>query len=129
MELVDHIVLPWCRLLPGGDMNEQRRAARVPVDLPARARLGDVAIEGRALDLSQGGVFMRTLPTALGDDMLDVSVEINLPDVEWPLIVTGEVRWVQTDPDRAGLGIRFHPMEVRDRRLLANFVLRRTSQL
>jgi len=112
-------------------MNEQRRAARVPVDLPARARLGDVAIEGRAVDLSQGGVFVRAASDghAIADELSDVAVEINLPDAEWPLVVTGEVRWIETDPDRAGFGVRFHSMEVKERRLLANFVLRRTAQL
>jgi hypothetical protein len=110
-------------------MNEQRRAARVPVDLPARARLGDIAIEGRAIDLSQGGVFVKAHPNDLDRHALDVSVEIDFPDVEWPLIVTGEVRWVDLDPERSGFGIRFHPMEVQARRLLANFVLRRTAQL
>ena len=110
-------------------MTEQRRAARVPVDLPARARLGDVDIEGRAIDLSQGGVFVRAHADAIADELLDVAVEINLPDAEWPLVVSGEVRWVETDPDRAGFGVRFHSMEVKERRLLANFVLRRTAQL
>jgi len=110
-------------------MNEQRRAARVPVDLPLRARLGDVAIEGRAVDLSQGGVFVRAHGHELADDLLDVAVEINLPGAEWPLLVTGEVRWIETAPERAGFGVRFHSMEVRERRLLANFVLRRTAQL
>jgi hypothetical protein len=110
-------------------MHEQRRAARVPVDLPARARVGDVAIEGRALDLSQSGVFVKAFPQDFEEQDLHVSVEIDYPDVDWPLVVTGEVRWVETNTDRPGFGIRFHPMEVKERRILANFVLRRTAQL
>ena len=110
-------------------MTEQRRAARVPVDLPARARLGDVAIEGRAVDLSQSGVFVKAHSGDFDNHDVQVSVEIDFPDAEWPLVVTGEVRWIETDPERPGFGIRFHPMEVKERRILANFVLRRTAQL
>ena len=51
-------------------------------------------------------------------------VEIDLPEA--PLHVRGEVRWVEDCPTRAGIGIRFHPMAVRDRLLLANYVLRRS---
>jgi hypothetical protein len=110
-------------------MNEQRRAARVPVDLPARARLGDVAIEGRARDLSQGGVFVSAHGRELEPHPHDISIEIDFPGAETPLVVTGELRWIETDPDRAGFGVRFHSMEVKDRRLVANFVLRRNAQL
>src|SRR5262245_15146216 len=112
-----YIVLPSSH-----SMNEQRRAARITVDLPARARLGDHSVEGRAIDLSQGGLYLEAHRVEAPEG--PINLELDLPDHDAPLMLVGEVRWVEG----TGLGIQFSGMSVEQRRALANFVLRRTCQ-
>jgi hypothetical protein len=104
---------------------EQRRAPRIAVDLPARYRAGDVALDGRVGNLSQDGLFFHTpfLDGFAGDE---VAVEVDLPDSDEPLALSGEVRWVDDTPLHSGIGIRFTNVAIKERLLLANFVIRKT---
>lgn len=103
---------------------DQRRAPRIPVDLPVRYRSGNVSLDGRAGDLSQDGCFFLT--PFLDDVAGEVEIEIDLPDADAPVTVGGEVRWIDDRPLHAGMGIRFTHVPLRERLLLANYVLQRT---
>src|SRR5688500_15495794 len=96
---------------------DQRRAPRVPVDLPARYRSSTVWMDGRAGNLSQDGMFFSTL--YLDDTREEVGVEIDLPDREQPLALVGQICWVDDHPQHAGMGIRFTNMSLEERLLLA----------
>ena len=105
--------------------SEHRRAARVAVDLPASTHARGVRVEGRAANLSQDGLLFhaRQLDLPFGS----VGVELRLPDIDEPIALVAEVRWVKDEPHGAGMGVRFLNVVRRDRLLLANFVLRRSS--
>jgi hypothetical protein len=114
-------------ILGEDDMNhEQRRAARVPVDLPARYRSGEVFLDGRAGNLSQDGMFF--VCSLLDDgDGREVVVELDLPDCREPLALQAEVRWVDVGPLLSGMGLHFVNVALQEKLQLANFVLRAAS--
>lgn len=94
------------------------------MDLPAWARIGDITVEGRALDVSQSGM---RLGTELPAEGTLVDVELCLPDADTPLYLTGEVRWSGARDGLTGAGISFAAPPPHDRLRLANFVLRRAA--
>jgi hypothetical protein len=102
----------------------KRRSPRIAVDLPARYRSGSVSLDGRAGNLSQNGMFFLSdlLDGRAGED---VEVEIDLPDNGQPILIRGEVRWIDERPLRPGMGIRFVDVDIMERRRLANFVILR----
>ncbi len=119
------------------DEADQRRALRIAVDLPARFRSETQSVDGRALDLSQDGIrFVGSAPR-LGPslaplfDEVDtgpVFLEIDLPDEdEVPLSMHGTICWSNRGPTRA-VGIRFEKLPARERRRIANFVIRRACR-
>jgi uncharacterized protein (TIGR02266 family) len=103
---------------------EHRRAPRVAVDLPARYRSGSASLDGRAGNLSQNGMFFHA---ACRDELAaqQVQIEIDLPDHEKPITLTGEVRWIADSPLAPGMGIRFTQVSMAERRRLANYVILR----
>jgi c-di-GMP-binding flagellar brake protein YcgR len=105
---------------------DQRRALRIPVDLPVRYRSETSSVDGRAEDISQDGMrFVGCAPPA-DDFAVELLLEIDLPDTDEPLVlsVSGEICWTSASPTRS-MGIRFTRMEKLARRRLANFVIRR----
>jgi hypothetical protein len=121
---------------PAEDSIDQRRALRIAVDLPARFRSDSQSVDGRAQNLSQGGLrFVGSAPR-LGPslapifDEVDsgpVVLQIDLPDEDRPLELRGEVCWSEAGPTRA-VGIRFTSLAIPERRRLANFVIRRACE-
>lgn len=107
-------------------MHDKRRAPRIPVDLPARYRSGNVLLDGRVGDLSQDGMFF--MSPYLDDPSDEVDVELDLPELDDPLRLSGTVRWVDDGPLHAGMGIRFSNVAIRERLLLANYVIQRTCR-
>jgi hypothetical protein len=94
------------------------------VDLPARYRSANVSLDGRAGNLSQDGMFFVT--SFLDDGADEINVEIDLPDAEQPLVLSGQVCWVDDAPLHSGMGIRFKNLAIQERLRLANFVLQRS---
>lgn len=114
--------------------HEQRRTPRISVDLPARFRSGRVLVDGRAGNLSQNGMlfFAPAFVVEQGQEQeregedRSVQVEIDLPDAEQPLTITGEVRWIhEREPGHPGMGIRFTQVSLTELRRLANYVILR----
>jgi c-di-GMP-binding flagellar brake protein YcgR len=102
---------------------EQRRHSRIAVNLPARYRSGQMSLDGRVLDLSADGVHF--VSGVLDEGGQTVDLELDLPDTNEPVRITGEVRW-HTHGNQAGMGIHFTDVPKSDRRRLANFVIHRT---
>lgn len=108
--------------------DDQRRASRIPVDLPARCWSETLSVDGRAENLSQDGMlFVGHGPEVAGGF---VELEIDLPDADGPLLLGGEIAWVTEGPRfiNRTVGIRFTRVETLVRRRLANFVIRRSCK-
>jgi uncharacterized protein (TIGR02266 family) len=105
-------------------MPEQRRHPRINVDLPVRYRSDAVSLDGRACDLSQDGLFF--VSSYLDEPGGEIAIELDLPDSDVPLRLSGEVRWIDEAPLHAGMGIRFVNVAITERLRLANFVIHRT---
>lgn len=96
------------------EQREVRRTVRLSAELPARLRLAEgVEMEGRTMDLSEGGVMLR------------LSHSVNLPlgtRVEVSLMPEAEPVWMQADVTRSGreiLAMKFAPMSlVQERQLI-----------
>ena len=106
-------------------MAEKRSAHRIAVRLRACFRSSEAVIEGWVLDLSRLGLFLRA-------EFLDHigqtgTVDLELPDGE-ALRLPGEIVRVDTDPERAGMAIRFDALPDRMRRPLANFMIESSYQ-
>ncbi len=88
-------------------LSERRTAVRHPVRLDVNFRHGDAYLYSRASNLSEFGIFL------VSDDPLPqgatLELQFNMPGGGEPLIVTGEVVWVDEGAaDREqGMGIRF----------------------
>ncbi len=92
------------------------------MDLPARFRTRERSLDGRAVDLSPGGMrFVGGLGAGFPGDAPDVEIELDLPDSGTALRLRGEVRWCEA---RGAAGIRFTEIAVGARRRLANLILR-----
>src|ERR1044071_9695215 len=102
---------------------DQRRWPRMPVNLCAEYRASQLHLDGRVVNISQGGVFFRS-------DLLDqfgaeVRVMLVLPERHEPLELRGDVAWIKDAAGNAGMGIRFRSLPLVDRILLANFMMSR----
>jgi hypothetical protein len=64
----------------------------------------------------------------LDESREEISIEIDLPDTDQPLVLVGQVRWVDDGGVHSGMGIRFTNVAPHERLRLANFVLQRTYQ-
>lgn len=95
------------------EQREVRRSVRVTAELPARLQLPDgTEVEGRTVDLSEGGVMLR------------LSCSVNLPlgsRVQVALLPGQEPVWTPVDVTRSGreiLALKFAPMSLAQERQL-----------
>jgi c-di-GMP-binding flagellar brake protein YcgR len=89
---------------------ENRQHQRAPVDLPVEIAIkaSDARIQGRAVDLSLGGMFVRTAhPQPFG---AEVVVHAALTANKAPFELAAVVRWVRDD----GMGLQFRPVGARE---------------
>jgi hypothetical protein len=107
---------------PENGAPDLRRTQRISVDLAARYTSGDVQLEGRALNLSEEGVFFTLkAPDPIFDQSKQgsgVYVEINL--LGRALKAFGEVCWI--DGATPGVGIKFVDMAAADQARLAALI-------
>ena len=90
---------------------EHRRYFRYPVDLPVQVEAERVTVDGRAVNISEGGLAMRIS----GNTYLQGTVRLNfaLPSIEaQPVEAKGDVVWTHAD---GVSGVRFLHMPDRSR--------------
>lgn len=90
-------------------MDNKRQHARIPVSLQVSyLSKGDLQRD-LALNLSPGGLFVRTSrPLQIGTEL---DLEVHLADEDQPLHVRGKVTWLrETAGDSQGMGIQFTGM-------------------
>jgi molecular chaperone DnaK len=105
-------------------MADQRRDSRVPAELRLRLGYGSVDdfIERHALNISHGGIFVRTLdPSPPGTEVL---IDVSLASGDHVIRGRGVVRWTQApsapgEPHREpGMGVKFTQLTPESRALV-----------
>ena len=104
---------------------DQRAAVRVPVRVRAQFRAHGLVIDGLVEDVSRNGLFMRS-PRQL-EAGAKAELDLDLPGEE-TLHLSAEVVRVEQHP-RAGMALRFVGDVERNRRPLANFIMRQHATL
>jgi len=108
-------------------MSDQRRSPRIPVNLVAEYKSPHLHLDGRVVNISQGGVFFRS--DLLDENGVEARVSLALPERPEPLELVGDVAWISDGAEEnigeAGMGIRFRDVPLVDRILLANFMINR----
>ena len=99
---------------------DKRESVRVPVRVRAQFRAQGVVIDGLVEDVSRSGLFMRS-PRQLGEGS-EAEIHLDLPG-EPTIQLLAQVVRVETSP-RAGMAMRFVGDVERNRRPLANFIMR-----
>jgi molecular chaperone DnaK len=113
--------------------DEKRRDGRVPAELRIRLGYGsiDEFVERFALNISRGGIFVRTLEQRPAGS--EVSLDVMLGTGEHVIRGRGEVAWTTApsapgEPDRQpGMGIRFLSLDPESRALVDLVVATRGS--
>jgi len=106
--------------------NTVRGLPRVPVSAPVTIYLAKSPGRGKALNVSRGGIFVRTelpLPTRS-----EWRVRFQLPEMPKPLTPTAMVVWRagEATPTGTGLGMRFVELDGQAARSLDEYVYERT---
>ena len=114
-----HLLAP--HLFP--DSFNRRLSARVPLGIPVAYRGGGAIASAMALNLSKGGLGVRTMsPLEVG---AVVRVQFRLPRTEHDLEATARVAWSDL---RAGMGLEFQEVASSDLAAIEEFVDRRTAR-
>jgi Tfp pilus assembly protein PilZ len=90
------------------DEQDSRRAYhRAPVDMAVTIVTADGQEQyGQAVNISQGGMFIQTIPVAVGEQ---VSLAFYLPDLENAVQTVAIVRWNE-EQGAQGIGVQFEPL-------------------
>ncbi len=105
------------------DSFNRRISARVALGIPVAYRRGSTISSAMALNLSKGGLGIRTMsPLEVG---AVVRVQFRLPMTEHDIEVTARVAWSDL---RAGMGLEFQDVASGDLAAIEEFVDRRTAR-
>jgi len=99
---------------------ERRRHERKPINLQVKYRGLDTFFYDYALNISHGGIFIKTRrPLARGSE---VELEFEVPGVPRKLLTRGRVARVifpgEDEMEPAGMGVEFEPLSEADRELI-----------
>ncbi len=112
-----HHILPSLAPSLFPDSFNRRTSARVKLDLPVAYRYGDTIATAPTLNLSQGGLGVRTMsPPAVGTK---VHVRFRLPGSEQDIEADSRVAW---SDHRAGMGLQFESVGTTDQSAVDEFV-------
>jgi type IV pilus assembly protein PilZ len=97
---------------------ELRRFKRAPIDCPVHFALADEKAfrEGVAVDLSVGGMFIRTASPAAFS--APIRIRLIVPGVPSELVLPATVRWTRPD----GMGVQFGLLGARETFAITEFV-------
>jgi Tfp pilus assembly protein PilZ len=101
---------------------EQRRYARAPISLSliVTQKDDDGYVEGRATDISLGGMFVETSTPFAFNTPVMVHVRLPSGDEELEFQLPAIVRWVQ----RQGMGLQFRLLGARETHVITEIVRR-----
>lgn len=111
---------------------------RVPIDVPVEFGLGhgERGSEGRAVNISAGGLFVETADPADRGSDLTLTFALPVPEAGQPVTAAGQVAWVNGREERRkrdcgpGMGIAFRGLSDAGRSLIQKFVrIRRRAAL
>ncbi len=103
-----------------------RKERRVPSVLQVIFKFGDTSIDGYLANISTWGLFIKTdRPLKAGQKF---SLKLNLPDIAEPVKLKCEVVWERTQAkgprQPPGMGIKFRDIDMKDYKLLKQYVER-----
>jgi uncharacterized protein (TIGR02266 family) len=99
------------------DNFNRRSSQRVPVGVPISYRVGRTIAGAITLDISRGGLAIRTMnPLPLGTA---IQVTLRLPGTAAEIEATGRVAWSDR---KVGMGVQFDQVSTTDQRVLEAFV-------
>ena len=99
------------------DSFNRRTSMRVTLDIPVVYRFGETIATAPTLNLSKGGLGIRTLNT--GDAGTKVRVTVRLPGCQQDLEAAARVTWCD---QRTGMGLQFEEMPTPDQSAVDEFV-------
>lgn len=103
------------------DGAKHREHKRFPTALPVQYQMDGMRRKSQVEDLSAGGCFVRAeRPPQVG---AMVALDINAPDEDTPMHLTGQVAWVRDGRD-PGFGVEFDSPETPDGRRLRTLLRR-----
>ena len=122
----DHCAVPQIlpalapRLFP--DSFDRRTSVRVTLNLPVAYRFGDTVATAPTLDLSRGGLGVRTMaPLDVGTE---VRVQFRLPASQGDIEATSRVTWSN---QRSGMGLQFENVQPPGQAAIDEFVDQQAS--
>ncbi len=105
------------------DSFNRRISARVALGMPVAYRCGNTIASAMALNLSKGGLGVRTMnPLEVG---AEVRVQFRLPRTEHDMEATARVAWSDL---HAGMGLEFQDVASDDLAAIDDFIDRRTAR-
>ena len=99
------------------DSFNRRGSPRVVLGIPVRYRFGNTIVAGLMLNVSHGGIAIRT--TSPLDVGLKVKVQFRMPGSKRDVDVDGHVAWTDR---RVGMGVQFERVDSAGQSLISNFV-------
>jgi uncharacterized protein (TIGR02266 family) len=99
------------------DSFNRRATARVAVQLPVSYRTGATIAGAMTLDLSKGGLGIRTMSPLPKDT--SIHVKFRLPGADADVQASGRVSWIDR---RVGMGVQFDEVSSNDQRALDAFI-------
>ena len=89
------------------NVQERRREPRAPLAVPIKLTVGTAhdAVDGRAVNISHGGMFIATNYPPKAGTMIDI--ELALPDRRLLMHAQGEVIRIASTAEPPGVGVRF----------------------
>ena len=102
-------------------MREKRRYTRVSLELPVILRHNGRFIPAQALNLSCGGMYIKTSNTDIADNN-PVEVIFDLDSDRKDVSVLGNIRHRASDGDNMTFGIRFSNLFSISRKTIENFI-------
>jgi uncharacterized protein (TIGR02266 family) len=99
------------------DSISRRASPRVVLGIPVQYRFGDILAAALTLDLSHGGIAVKTSSPLENGSLL--TVRFRLPGSKREIEAEG---WVQWNDGRGAMGIRFGKVEVSSQALINTFV-------
>ena len=90
--------------------DENRNHSRQPIELKVEYKRLNTFFSDYTKNISKGGTFIKTgRPLPVGTEFL---FQLQLPDVESPIQITGKVQWVVTEDDAGADTVAVHSPHV-----------------
>lgn len=113
------------------DVEGKRKFPRIRVNLEVEYSIEDDSFKEHLVNMSMGGVFIKTDNPVYVDTILDL--KFSLPGLDRKIEITGKVMWASLyhpdDPTPPGMGILFTNTGKEDKRILEEYISKHLNDL